>query len=133
MFKMPTDFGKLFNAAPVDFKALADIQQKNIDAFVAANTKLVEGAQAVLKRQAEMVQGAVKEGLEAARENFAPANLGKVEKQVEFLKSSAEKSVSNAREIAELAGKSSSEAIEILRKRTSESVSELSQLVKVAA
>ncbi len=133
MFKMPTDFGKLFTAGPaVDFKALADIQQKNMDAFVAANTRLVEGAQAVFKRQAEMVQGAMKESMDAARDNFAPANLGKVEKQVEFLKASTEKQVANAREIAELAGKSSPEAMEILRKRATDSVGEFSQLVKAA-
>lgn len=124
----------MFNKFPaVDFKALADIQQKNLDAVVAANTKLVEGAQAMFKRQTEIVQGAVKEGLEAARENLTPANLGKVEKQVEFFKASAEKSVANARELAELAGKSSNEAIEILRKRATDSVSELSQIVKAAA
>lgn len=127
MFKMPADFSKLFAAAPaVDFKALADIQQKNLDAVVAANTKLVEGAQAVFKRQAEMVQGAMKEGLEAS------ASIGKVEKQVAFIKTAAEKQVANAREIAELASKSGTEAMEILRKRAGESVSELSQLVKAA-
>lgn len=124
----------MFSKLPtVDFKALADIQQKNLDAVVAANTKLVEGAQALFKRQTEIVQGAVKEGLEVARENLTPANLGKVEKQVEFFKISAEKGVANARELAELAGKSGNEAIEILRKRATETVSELSQLVKAAA
>ncbi|GEM_PF-3067504 len=133
MFKMPADFGKMFaSTSTVDFKALAEIQQKNMNAFVAANTKLVEGAQAMFKRQAEMVQGAVKEGMEAARDNFAAANLGKVEKQVEFMKTSAEKQVANAREIAEMAGKSGTEAMEILRKRATDSVGEFTQLVKAA-
>ena len=133
MFKMPADFGKMFaSTSPVDFKALAEIQQKNMNAFVAANTKLVEGAQAMFKRQAEMMQGAVKEGMEAARDNFAAANIGKVEKQVEFMKTSAEKQVANAREIAEMAGKSGTEAMEILRKRATDSVGEFTQLVKAA-
>ena len=133
MFKMPADFGKMFAAtSTVDFKALAEIQQKNMNAFVAANTRLVEGAQAMFKRQAEMMQGAVKEGMEAARDNFAAANIGKVEKQVEFMKTSAEKQVANAREIAEMAGKSGTEAMEILRKRATDSVGEFTQMVKAA-
>lgn len=133
MFKMPTDFGKMFNASSAfDFKALASIQQKNMDAVVAANTRLVEGAQAVFKRQAEMMQGVMKDGMDAARNNFAPANLGKVEKQVEFLKVSAEKQVANARELAELAGKSGTDAMEILRKRATDSVGEFTQVVKAA-
>lgn len=134
MFKFPADFGTLFTATPAfDFKALADIQQKNIDAFVAANTKLAEGAQEVLKRQTELVQSAFKETVEVARETFAPGNLGKVEKQLEFFKASTEKSVASARELSELASKSGNEAIEILRKRATDSVGELSKIAKVAA
>lgn len=127
MLKFPAEFGALFSA--FDFKALIDIQQKNLDAFVAANTKLAEGAQAVLKRQTELMQSAI----EAARDNFSPSNATKVEKHVEFVKASTEQSVSNAREIAEIVSKSGNEAIEILRKRAEASVGEIGRIVKTAA
>jgi phasin family protein len=130
MIKFGADFGKLFPAAtPVDFKALLDIQQKNIDAVVAAGTKLAEGAQQVLKRQAELAHAALQEGTES----FSVANLGKLDKQIEFVKASTEKSVANAREIADLAAKAGNEAIEILRKRAEASVGEFSTAVKTAA
>lgn len=130
MVKFGADLGKLFPAATAfDFKALIDIQQKNIEAVVAVNTKLAEAAQLLLKRQAELVQ----DGIEAARDNFSPANLGKLEKQVEYFKTSTERSVANAREIADMAAKAGTEAIDILRKRAEASVGEFSQAVKAAA
>lgn len=132
MFKFP-DFSKAFAAPAVDYKALVEIQQRNLDAAVAINAKLVEGAQEVLKRQAELVQTSIKDSLEAARVNFAPANVTKVEKHIEYFKDSAEKSVASARELAEMVSKTGNEAIEILRKRATDSVGEFSALVKVAA
>ncbi len=134
MFKFPADFGAALASAPkFDFKALVDIQQKNLDAMIAANTKLAEGAQEILKRQAELLQLTMQESIEAMRENFSPANATKVEKHLEFFKASAEKSVASARELTELAGKSGNDAIEILRKRATDSVGEFNAVVKTAA
>lgn len=132
MFKFP-EFAKTFAAPAIDYKALVEIQQRNLDAVVAINAKLVEGAQEVLKRQAELLQASIKDGLEAARVNFAPANVTKVERHIEYFKDSAEKSVASARELAEMVSKTGNEAAEILRKRATESVGEISALVKTAA
>ncbi len=130
MIKFGAEFGKLFPAAiPVNFKALWDIQQKNFEAATAAGTKLAEGAQQVLKRQAQQVEAAFQESVQG----FSPANLGQFDKQVEFVKLSVEKSVANARELAELTTKTGQEAFEILRKRAEAGMGELNSATNTGA
>ncbi|MBW7852282.1 MAG: TIGR01841 family phasin [Rhodospirillales bacterium] len=133
---MKTDLTQLF-AGPfgvpaMNFQELVALQQRNLSAFAAANAQLIEGAQALLARQAELVNAAMTESLAAARDSLSGQPLD-VEKQMALFKASTEKNIANARAMAEIAGKSGSAALEILRKRASDSVSELGELFKAAA
>src|ERR1700752_2577021 len=73
--KAATDFGKLFvnGKAPVfDFEAAIASQRKNVEAMTAANRVPLEGAQAVMRRQAELVREAIEE-LSSVSKEFSAA------------------------------------------------------------
>lgn len=130
MFKLPADFGKF---PMLDFGELAALNQRNFEAVVAANQAFAAGMQQAFKRQAEIVQGAIKDGLDAAREASLTDGTVDLQKQLAYVKNSTEKSVAGSRELADLWGKGGTAAAEILRQRVSASFDEVKGLVKTAA
>ena len=97
--KAAADFGKLFvnGKAPMfDFEAAIAAQRKNVEAFTAANRIAVEGTQAVLRRQAELVREAIEE-LSSVSKEFTAAGSAedKLLKQAELAKSAFENALAN--------------------------------------
>jgi len=119
----------------VDVEAMMAAQRKNIEAVTAANQLAIEGLQAVIRRQAEIVRASVEEASSYVNQVVAAGTPEeKAAKQAELVKAAFEKSLANARELAELVAKSNNEAAEVLSKRVSESLDELkSSLAKVQA
>ena len=122
-----------FKVPGVDFDAIMASQRKNIEAVTAANQLAVEGLQAVLRRQAEIVRASVEEaGTYVNQVVAAGSPEEKAAKQAELVKIAFEKSLSNIKELAELVAKSNTEAADVLSKRVSESLDEVKAAIAKA-
>ncbi|WP_207461099.1 phasin family protein [Azospirillum sp. SYSU D00513] len=123
------DFTKLlgdFKAPGVDVESIVASQRRNIEALTAANQLAMEGLQAVMRRQAEIVRASLEEaGGYVNQIATAGTPEEKAAKQAELIKLAFEKSLANARELAELVAKSNSEAADVLSRRVSESLDEV--------
>ena len=110
----------------VDIETIIASQRKNIEAVTAANQLAIEGLQAVLRRQAEIVRSSVEEaGTYVNQVAAAGTPEEKAAKQAELVKVAFEKALSNIKELAELVAKSNTEAADVLSKRVSESLDEV--------
>lgn len=128
------DFTKMvgeFKLPLVDMDQMMAIQRKNIEAFTAANQLTVEGLQALMRRQAEIVKSSVEEAGSIVSELVAAGTPeDKMVRQVELMKSAYEHAMSNAKELAELASKSNGEAAEIIAARITDSLDEIKSVAK---
>lgn len=127
--KAATDFGKLFvnGKAPVfDFEAAIASQRKNVEALTAANRVALEGAQAVMRRQAELVREAIEE-LSSVSKEFSAAGSAedKLLKQTELAKAGFESALANVRELTGLVQKASDEAVSVISKRVVDNFEEV--------
>ena len=131
-----TDVTKLlgdFKVPGVDVEAILSSQRKNIEAVTAANQLAIEGLQAVIRRQAEIVRASLEEaGSYVNQVAAAGTPEEKATKQAELLKVAFEKSLSNVKELAELVAKSNTEAADVLSKRVSESLEEVKTAITKA-
>lgn len=130
------DFTKVmadFKFPAVDMEAVMASQRKNIEAFTAANKVALEGAQAVAKRNMEIVQGAVAEMTEAMKAMAGTeAPQAKAAKQAELMKSAYEKAMVNMRELADMIQRANGEALALINKRFAETMDELKTMVEKA-
>ena len=94
----------------------------------------MEGAQAVARRQAEMMQQALTEMGETVRALAAPGEgpQAKTARQADLVRQAYERAVANTRELAELIQRSSGEALDVLNKRFAEAMEEVKTLVEKA-
>jgi phasin family protein len=131
------DFTKVadqFKLPGLDAQALVEYQKRNLEAFASANKIALEGAQAVIRRQAEIVRKGVEDASKALSElNAAETPQDKFAKQAELAKEAYEAAVANLRELTEMASKSQGEAAELLSARVSDSFGELTGEIKKAA
>lgn len=117
-----------------DFNELASTQRRNIEAVAAANQAVVEGAQAITRRQAEVVRDNVEEVLSASKEMMTTGTPeSNLNKQADFAKSIFETSLTNLRELTEMATKSGFEAFDVLNKRAAETLEEMSEVATATA
>ena len=128
-----TDFTKLakdFHIPGVDWQELMNSQQKNIAALTQANQVLMEGAQAVMQRQVEILQRAMSEVVEASQDLMKEGDpQANATKRYELARASFETAIANMRELAELASKSNREALEVINHRAVESFEEIKKAV----
>jgi phasin family protein len=126
-YSNPYAFAEIFKQS-FDMNQLFATQRRNIEALSAANQAIVEGAQAVSRRQAEAVRENVEKVLSASREMF---NGGSPEagltRQAELTKTVFENALNNVREVTEMLTKSSFEAFDVLTERANKSIEELSK------
>lgn len=114
-FKMPT----------VDIDAIVAAQQKNFEALTAANKLVVEGFQAIAKRQAELVREAFEHSVKAT-EQLAASKTPEERflKHADLSKEAIETSLANARELTVLWTKSADKTLDIVASRVAESLEE---------
>ncbi len=128
------DFMKMFSEfkmpAMPDMSAFAEAQRRNIEALTTANKLAMEGAQAIARRNMEIMQQTMSEMSEAVQSMASqePA-ASKAAKQAEMLKAGYEKAVANMREISELIQKSNGEALGVLNARFTAAMEEVKGLV----
>lgn len=124
-----TDFTKMFSEFQIpgfDMTSLVATQRRNLEAVNAANQLAVEGVQAVLRRQGEIIRGMVEESSTVLRDMMAAgAPEQKIAQQTDLVKTAFEKALANLREMTEMVAKSNSEAADVLAKRVGESLTEL--------
>jgi phasin family protein len=117
-----------FKIPGVDVQELLSAQKKNIAALTEANKHAVEGLQALARRQAEILQQAMKSAAAAAKEAAGAGGPKQAAaKQAELAKAAFEHAVANMREMAEMVGKSSEQALSVISKRVSEGLDEITQ------
>jgi phasin family protein len=119
-----------FKLPGVDMETIVATQRKNIDALTKANQLAIEGVQAVVRRQVEILRGGFEEASAQLRDLMqTTSNEERVTKQTAIAKRSVEKAIANARELAEIVVKAQSEAFDVLNKRFTEGFDEVGHLV----
>ena len=132
----PYAFADTFNSFKnfLDFNQLFSTQRRNIEALSAANQVVVEGAQAVTRRQAEVMRENVEELLRASRELMTTGSPeSNLSRQAEFAKNIVENTLTNLREVTEMITKSGFEAFDVLNKRAAESLEEINKASHTSA
>ena len=115
-----------FQMPGLDNKGLMDAHRKNIEALTEANRVAFEGAQAMARRQTEIVREAMDEAAKAMQQvQHAGSNEERVAKQADLAKNAFETALKHARELAEMSAKSQNEALELLNKRVADSFDEM--------
>lgn len=123
-----------FKVPGVDVDAIMATQRKNIEAVTAANQLAIEGMQAVVRRQAEILRQTMEETSSMLTEMMAVGTPeDKMAKQAELVKVAFEKALANMKELAEMVAKSNTEASNVISKRVSESLEELKSMMAKAA
>lgn len=121
--KMPSfDFSRLmkdFKLPGVDIATIMDREKKNIEALTEANRVAFEGWQALVRRQAEILQESIKQAVGSLQGEDAGT------KRMDVASHAFETALSNMRELAEMAVKSQKEAFDIIRKRVEENLAVL--------
>jgi len=117
----------------LDFDAIKDAQNKNMELLLNTNKAIAEGSKALLERQAEMFQQAMTEAAEAAQ---ALANSGSPEevakKQADLLQAAYDVALKNSTEISEMAKKTQDEVADKVNARIKESLQELKDTISKA-
>ena len=115
-----------------DFQAFADAQKRNLEALTTANKLAMEGAQAVGRRNMEIIQQVMAEMTQAIQSLGAAeaSPNAKAAQQAELMRTAYERAVANMQEIAELIQKSNGEAVGVLNRRFAEALEEVKELVK---
>ena len=127
-------FAEQFAVPGVDAKAMIDSQRKNIEAISAAQQVAFEGAQAVTRRQVEILRQVMEDSADAVREMTAAGKPeDKLAKQAELFKHGFEQALANLRELTEMGAKSNSEAAELINHRITESIDELKVAIEKVA
>ncbi len=112
-----------------DFGALLDMQRRNFEALLNANKVAAEGYQALINRQAEIVQSTLQEAsaaLQKVSSGELPADAAN--SQLEAARASFEKALDNFRELANIAQDAGTESIRIVQDRMNATVAEWRQM-----
>jgi phasin family protein len=126
-------FANLKLPAMPDSEALLTAYKRNLEALTAANRVALEGAQAVARRQAEIVQQTMAELSDSVRSlTTAESAQAKAAKQAELLRRAYEHAVANTKELTDLIVRSNGEAVEVLNRRFTEALDEVKTLAEKA-
>ncbi len=129
----PRDFADMFKrlgeqlqVPSFDMGRILEHHQKNIDAMTRSWQAFANGATAIANKQRALVEAAVIEATEMAKE-FKPSGSPQeiFDKQAEFAKRAMEAAIANTRDIAEVAQHSGNEALAIIHERMQESLQEI--------
>ncbi len=131
------DFTRMFSEMKfpqtMDMEALLTAHRKNMEVLSAANRVAMEGAQALGRRNMEIMQQTMAEmgdSMRALASTDAPQE--KAAKQAEMLKHAYERAVGNAKELGDLIQRSNGEAIGLLNARFTEAMEEVKALMAKA-
>jgi len=123
-----------FKLPALDVEAVMASQRRNLEVLGQANKLAIEGAQAVARRNFEIMQAAMNEMGDAMKAlTAAESPQAKAAKQAELTKTAYEKALANMKEIADLIQKCNTDAVGLLQKRIGEALDEVKVMVEKAA
>lgn len=129
------DFTKLFSEmklpAMPDMEAFVAANRRNVETFTAANRVAMEGAQALARRNMEIMQQSMAdltEGMKSLATTEGPQ--AKAAKQAEMLKQAYERAVANMQELRDLIQQSNAEALALINQRFVEAMEEVKALAE---
>ena len=131
------DFSRMFSDMKFpgmpDMDMLLAAHRRNVETLTAANRVALEGAQAVARRNIEIMHQTLSELGETMKGGMAGIGTGgakdQASKQAELLRGAYERAVSSMREVSELIQKSNAEALSLLNTRFTEAVDEVKTLM----
>ncbi|MBY0430867.1 MAG: phasin family protein [Rhodospirillales bacterium] len=119
-----------FKIPGLDLDSIVTSQRRNIEALTAANQLALEGFQAVVKRQVEILRQTLEEVASASKEmTEAGAPQDKAARQAEMAKETFERSLANMRELSEIMARANSDAFDLLNKRFSQNLEEVRDMM----
>jgi phasin family protein len=118
--------GEQLKVPSLDMTRIMEHHQKNLEAMTRSWQAMAGGATAIVNKQREIFEGAMKDITEMARD-YKPGGSPQemFAKQAEFGKKTMEAAIANTRDIAELAQKSGADALKIIHERMHESYEEI--------
>ena len=126
------DFSKFMSEHKVpglNVDQVADSYRKNVEALTAASQVAVEGMQAVVKRQTEILRESMEEYAALLRGYSTPTSPeDAASKQAELARHTFENALAHMREIGELIAKANNESLEVINKRVTEMLDEVKGL-----
>ena len=134
--KMTEEFTNAFSQFKlpgVDVNSIVASQQKNLEALTSANQTAIAGIQAIVTRQAEIMQQtmtATASAVEGLTKSGTPQEASA--KQADLVKATFEKALTDMTEIAQMVSKSNVEASAAINKRLSESLDEVKKMAESA-
>lgn len=118
----------------INFEAVAASQRKNVEAVTKSGELALEGAQAIAKRQGEIVRQSAEDLSEAVRELMsADSPEAAAVMLAELTKSNYQKGLANAWELGELVTKVNSRTFGVINKRVAASLDEVKTIVSPPA
>lgn len=121
-----TQFADMFKNT-LDFNQFLSTGRRNVEAVSAANQVVVESAQAITRRQAEVARANIENALKVSKEIMTSGTPeSNINRQSDLMKAFFENTLTNLREVSELVTKSSFEAFDVLNRRAAESLEEIS-------
>jgi phasin family protein len=130
--KVVDEFSKMlksYNMPGVDMESVVASQKKNLEALTSANRVVIEGIQAVAKRQAEILQETMNEAtkaLDTLSKASSPQDVAA--KQAELAKGAFERALGNMRELAEMVSKANQQATDTINTRISATLDEIKEM-----
>ena len=120
-----------FKMPMADSGRLMEVQQRNMEAITTANRVALEGAQAMLMRQGEIVRDSIGEATRAMQQL---ATVGtpdeKMALQTDIVKQAYENGLAHLRELSEMSTKANKEATDVLNARISAALEEMKDFIQ---
>jgi phasin family protein len=118
------DWGKNLSSM-MDFNKVRQNMSRNMEAFTAANQVCLEGAQAISRRGAEMMQKNAQHTYDVLKDAMGSQNIQEAQhKQANLISQMTHGFGENMKEVAQIASKASIEVVEMMNKRLTESTHE---------
>lgn len=126
-------FGEMRMPAMPDMEALLSTYRRNVEVLTAANRVAMEGAQAVAKRNVEILQQTMAELSDTMRSMMTvdTPQTGAA-KQAELMKRAYENALVNFKELSDLIQHANGEAMGLLNRRFMEAMDEVKVLMEKA-
>jgi phasin family protein len=109
----------------IDLNNVATIQRRNTETMINANQMIAENTQAIMQRQAEIIQKESQNLFDIQKDASSNNIESNMDKGANFVKNMFDNSIDNTRELIERITKSNMELYDYLTKRLSENISEL--------
>ena len=128
MSELSRMFADMKMPAMPGMEAVMSAHRRNLETLSAANKVALEGAQAVARRNMEIMQQTMSELTESMRQFSGGDAPARAARQADMLKVAYERAVGNMQEIADLIQKSNGEALGLLNARFAEAMDEVKAL-----